>query len=112
MDGDEIGRANARLRGEENYLSVPTRFLGHYVVGHLAEQMNVEVEISPSPVTGVTARVTLPTTVLAQPPALAAGGPGLAAAQAQAQRPSRPTAPPEPARPAPARATATQVADA
>ncbi len=80
MDGAEIERANARLRGEESYLSVPTRFLGHYVVGHLAAQMGVEVEISPSPVTGITARVTLPTAVMAQPPALAAGGPGVAAA--------------------------------
>ncbi|HWB36929.1 MAG TPA: nitrate- and nitrite sensing domain-containing protein, partial [Rugosimonospora sp.] len=80
MDQAEMDRANARLRGEENYLSVPTRFLGHYVVGHLAEQMGVEVEISPSPVTGITARVTLPSPVLQQPPALAPGGPSLAEA--------------------------------
>jgi signal transduction histidine kinase len=70
MDPEDMGRANARLRGEESFLSAPTRYLGHYVVGHLARQMGVDVEIGPSPVTGVTARVTLPGNVLAAAPAI------------------------------------------
>jgi signal transduction histidine kinase len=65
MEPDDLARANARLRGEENFLMAPTKFLGHYVVGHLAGQMSVDVQLSPSPVTGITARVTLPAAVLA-----------------------------------------------
>ncbi len=70
MDPADMARANARLRGEESFLSAPTRYLGHYVVGHLARQMGVDVEITPSPVTGVTARVLLPSGVLASRPAV------------------------------------------
>lgn len=70
MDSDDMARANARLRGEENFLMAPAKFLGHYVVGHLARQMSVEVQLGPSPVTGVTARVVLPASVLAIPAAL------------------------------------------
>ncbi len=84
MDAEEMARANARLRGEESFLTAPTRYLGHYVVGHLARQMGIDVQIAPSPVTGVTARVTLPASVLAIPPAIggwpeppAAGGRGV-----------------------------------
>jgi hypothetical protein len=68
-------RANARLKGAESFLSAPTRYLGHYVVGHLARQMGVDVEIGPSPVTGVTARVTLPGNVLAAAPAITGSRP-------------------------------------
>jgi hypothetical protein len=70
MDEGELIRANSRLRGEGSFFASPARYLGHYVVGHLARQMNVEVQITPSPVTGVTARVILPSTVLAAAPAL------------------------------------------
>src|SRR5262249_40410462 len=65
MDPEDLARANARLRGEESFLSAPTRYLGHYVVGHLARQMGIDVELTPSPVTGVAARVLLPASVLA-----------------------------------------------
>jgi hypothetical protein len=67
-----MARANARLRGEESYLAAPTRFLGHYVVGNLARQMGIEVELAPSPLTGVTARVALPESMLASVPAVTA----------------------------------------
>ena len=73
MEPQELDRANARLGGQESYLSVPTRYLGHYVVGHLAGQMGIDVQVAPSPVTGVTARLSLPATVLASPAALPAG---------------------------------------
>ncbi|MEN3304964.1 MAG: hypothetical protein V7603_1166 [Micromonosporaceae bacterium] len=76
MEPEDLARANARLRGEENFLMAPTRFLGHYVVGHLAGQMSVEVQLSPSPVTGITARAMLPAAVLATAGQLdAPGGP-------------------------------------
>jgi anti-sigma regulatory factor (Ser/Thr protein kinase) len=73
MEPAEMARANARLRGEESYLTAPTRFLGHYVVGHLARQMGIDVELTPSPVAGVTARVTVPDSLLVTPAAIAAG---------------------------------------
>ncbi|HEY0002451.1 MAG TPA: nitrate- and nitrite sensing domain-containing protein, partial [Actinoplanes sp.] len=41
MSPDDLERANQRLRGEADYLSAPTRYLGHYVVGRLADDMNI-----------------------------------------------------------------------
>ena len=63
------GRANERLRGEGDFITAPARFLGHYVVGRLAAEMGIEVQLAPSPVTGVTARIILPASMLADPPA-------------------------------------------
>jgi signal transduction histidine kinase len=74
MTAGELARANARLHGEESYLNAPTRYLGHYVVGHLARQMNVEVELNRSPVTGITARIMLPASVLTVPGTIANAG--------------------------------------
>jgi hypothetical protein len=70
MNTDDLAVANARLRGEGDFISAPTRYLGHHVVGQLARQMSVDVQLAPSPVTGITARVTLPASVLATQPAL------------------------------------------
>jgi hypothetical protein len=64
MSTEELARANARLRGEGDFIAAPTRFLGHYVVGTLAAQTGIGVELLPSPVSGVTARVTLPGSLL------------------------------------------------
>ncbi|WP_239143282.1 sensor histidine kinase [Actinoplanes philippinensis] len=84
MSEDELEVANRRLRGEGDFLTAPARFLGHYVVGRLAAEMGVGVQLARSPVTGVTARVTLPPEMLATPapsldrpaaPAEAAPGP-------------------------------------
>jgi anti-sigma regulatory factor (Ser/Thr protein kinase) len=68
MPRDELEKARARLRDEENFLVAPTRFLGHYVVGRLAKQLAVQVELGESPVTGITARMLLPSEVLADAP--------------------------------------------
>lgn len=65
MTQEELARARARLRDEENFLVTPTRFLGHYVVGRLAARLSVIVELYESPVTGITARMTLPADLLA-----------------------------------------------
>jgi signal transduction histidine kinase len=67
MEEADLARANSRLRGEDSFLTAPTRYLGHFVVGHLARQMGIEVQVGRSPVTGVTARVTLGANVLATP---------------------------------------------
>ncbi len=74
MPKDELERAKARLRDEENFLVAPTRFLGHYVVGRLARQLAVQVELGESPVTGITARMLLPAEVLADAPESAGNG--------------------------------------
>ena len=66
MSAEELARANGRLRKEETFVVAPTRFLGHYVVGQLAGRIGVDVRLQESPVSGITARVTLPTELLAQ----------------------------------------------
>jgi anti-sigma regulatory factor (Ser/Thr protein kinase) len=61
----DLAAARARLRDEENFLVAPTRFLGHYVVGRLANRLGVRVDLSESPTTGLTARILLPPELLA-----------------------------------------------
>ena len=67
MGDEDIEVANARLRGEGDFIAAPTRFLGHFVVGQLASETGVRVELRPSPVTGITARITLPESLLVRP---------------------------------------------
>ena len=73
MTHAELAEANARLRGEGDFMVTPSRFLGHYVVGRLAEQAGVRVELLPSPVTGVTARIHLPKALLVSSGQITAG---------------------------------------
>lgn len=65
MPPDQLATANARLRGEQDFIVSPSRYLGHYVVGRLAQRLGVEVELNVSPVSGIVARVFMPTAVLA-----------------------------------------------
>lgn len=67
MTTDDLTRANELLRGGGDFVVAPSRYLGHHVVGHLARQLRIDVALSPSPVTGITARVTLPADLLASP---------------------------------------------
>jgi anti-sigma regulatory factor (Ser/Thr protein kinase) len=100
MGEDELARANARLRGEESFLLAPTRFLGHYVVGQLAQQMSADVQMAPSPVTGVTARVMLPASILVTPSAInptEISTPGTVAAEAVRDEIPAPVSAPIPA---------------
>jgi signal transduction histidine kinase len=94
MNRADLELANQRLRGEGDFITAPTRFLGHYVVGRLATDMDIDVQLAPSPVTGVTARIVLPPSILA--------GPQSVGAPQAAPQPQR-LAPPEPA-PEPVRA--------
>ncbi|WP_049579961.1 ATP-binding protein [Streptomyces sp. SBT349] len=75
MTEEELGRANERLAGRENFLVAPTRFLGHYVVGTIAARLGVQVEVrhtQSAPTTssargaGVSAYVALPHRLLRQ----------------------------------------------
>ncbi|WP_433832999.1 nitrate- and nitrite sensing domain-containing protein [Actinoplanes sp. CA-015351] len=65
MSPQEMEIANQRLRGEGDFITAPARFLGHFVVGRLAAEIGVQVHLTPSPVTGVTARLALPAAVTA-----------------------------------------------
>jgi signal transduction histidine kinase len=65
MSREDLELANQRLRGEGDFITAPTRFLGHYVVGRLATDMDIDVQLAPSPVTGVTARIVLPPSIVA-----------------------------------------------
>jgi len=73
MSTEDLRQANSRLRGEQDFIAAPTRFLGHFVVGRLARETATQVELLPSPVTGVTARVTLPQSLLASSLAVESG---------------------------------------
>ncbi|MDQ1294489.1 MAG: hypothetical protein QG608_2372, partial [Actinomycetota bacterium] len=68
MPTHDLATANARLRGEGDFLAAPSRFLGHYVVGRLAQETTTDVELLPSPVNGITARVRIPASLLAPGP--------------------------------------------
>jgi len=72
LSGAELEQANQRLHGEGDFITAPARFLGHYVVGRLAVDMGIDVRLTPSPVTGVTARITLPPSMLVAPQAVTA----------------------------------------
>src|SRR5262249_62008507 len=102
MSQEMLALANARLRGEEDFVVAPTRFLGHYVVGRLAQRLGAEVQLSPSPVSGITARVLLPADVLAEVGTGPFPRPGAAAGPTAAPRPAPPhPRPPPPPGPAP-----------
>ncbi|WP_084537459.1 sensor histidine kinase [Nocardia puris] len=64
MAEDQLAEANARLRGERDFLVAPTRYLGHYVVGRLARRLGVEVVLAVAPVSGIAARLRLPAALL------------------------------------------------
>ncbi|WP_330182780.1 nitrate- and nitrite sensing domain-containing protein [Nocardia sp. NBC_01503] len=66
MPPDQLAVANARLRGEADFLVAPTRYLGHFVVGRLAKRLGIEVELTVSPVSGVVARLFLPEALLGE----------------------------------------------
>jgi signal transduction histidine kinase len=70
MSHDELAVANDRLAGAERPMVAPTRFLGHHVVGRLAERLGVRVHLHESPLTGTTAKVTLPAELIARPAAI------------------------------------------
>jgi len=73
MSAPDLDRSNARLSGEEPFLVAPTRFLGHYVVGRLAQRLDAEVRLFDTPGGGISALVTLPPRLLADRPRPAPG---------------------------------------
>ncbi|MFI7670978.1 nitrate- and nitrite sensing domain-containing protein [Nocardia sp. NPDC049526] len=65
MPVDQLAEANARLRGETDFIVASTRYLGHYVVGRLARRLGIDVELNVSPVSGIVARLLLPVGMIA-----------------------------------------------
>ncbi|WP_280342398.1 sensor histidine kinase [Nocardia neocaledoniensis] len=65
MGAEQLAEANARLRGEQDFIVASTRYLGHYVVGRLAGRLGIDVELTTSPVSGIVARMLLPPSLLA-----------------------------------------------
>ncbi|WP_433193205.1 nitrate- and nitrite sensing domain-containing protein [Nocardia sp. CA-107356] len=65
MAMEQLDEANARLRGETDFVVAPTRYLGHYVVGRLARRLGIDVELNVSPVSGIVARLLLPAGIIA-----------------------------------------------
>ncbi|MFF2088041.1 nitrate- and nitrite sensing domain-containing protein [Nocardia sp. NPDC058176] len=75
MPADALAEANARLRGEQDFIVASTRYLGHYVVGRLAARLGIGVELTTSPVSGIVARLLLPAAILADETASRPTGP-------------------------------------
>jgi hypothetical protein len=78
MGPEDLERANRRLAGRESFTVAPSRYLGHYVAGHLASRLGVVVELHDNPAGGITARVDVPMGLLANEetdPRLAGYGP-------------------------------------
>ncbi len=60
MAAEDVARANRRLAGKESFTVAPSRYLGHYVAGHLASRLGIVVELQDSPAGGITARIDVP----------------------------------------------------
>ncbi|MFD5589976.1 ATP-binding protein [Streptomyces griseorubiginosus] len=76
MSAERLAEENARLIRRERLDLVPTKVLGLFVVGTLARRWEVGVTLSRTPGGGVTAEVTIPSSLLLtmSPLAVAAGG--------------------------------------
>jgi signal transduction histidine kinase len=56
----EIARANRRLVGAESFTVAPSKYLGHYVAGHLAARHGLRAHLQPATGPGVVAIVNVP----------------------------------------------------
>ncbi|GCB45194.1 ATP-binding protein [Streptomyces sp. NL15-2K] len=76
MSAERLAEENARLIRRERLDVVPTRVLGLFVVGTLARRWEVTVTLSRTPGGGVTAEVSIPSSLLLtmSPVAVASGG--------------------------------------
>ena len=95
MAAEDVERANRRLAGKESFTVAPSRYLGHYVAGHLASRLGIVVELQDSPAGGITARIDVPMGLLADDEL------DRPLAQAPAPPPAASPSPSPPARPPP-----------
>ncbi|HET6663293.1 MAG TPA: ATP-binding protein, partial [Acidimicrobiales bacterium] len=64
MTEEQLSVANRRLAGRESFTVAPSRYLGHYVAGHLAQSHGISIQLKSAAAGGVTARVDLPSRLL------------------------------------------------
>ena len=69
MPPADLERANRRLAGAESFTVAPSKYLGHYVAGHLAARHGVRIHLSSPTGQGLTATITLPIGLLVSVPA-------------------------------------------
>jgi hypothetical protein len=69
MNEEQLETANRRLAGRESFTVAPSRYLGHYVAGHLAATHGIEIRLTSTAAGGVTARIDVPNSVLVDGPA-------------------------------------------
>jgi hypothetical protein len=104
MSPEELVQANRRLAGAESFTVAPSKYLGHYVAGHLAARHGIDVTVHTSLAAaaasgqGVTAVVALPPVLF---PSRSSAPTPAAPPPTVAQRPALPPA----GQPAPAPAT-------
>jgi signal transduction histidine kinase len=67
MSPEQLAEANSRLAGTESFTVAPSRYLGHYVAGHLARRIGVAIDLLESPSGGVAVRISIPKALLANP---------------------------------------------
>ena len=68
MTDEQLGEANRRLAGEESFTVAPSRYLGHYVAGHLAATHGVAHRAARRPPAGgITARIDIPASRAGRP---------------------------------------------
>ncbi len=64
MSVEKLAESNQRILAAAGKEETPSKFLGLFVVGRLAARRDIEVELFEGPSGGITARVTLPSSVL------------------------------------------------
>ena len=63
MTEEQLAVANKRLAGDESFTVAPSRYLGHYVAGHLAYVHGMKIELETDGA-GITARIEIPSNLL------------------------------------------------
>jgi signal transduction histidine kinase len=64
MNEEQIEAANRRLAGKESFTVAPSRYLGHYVAGHLASTHGIGIRLVQEPAGGITARLDVPASLI------------------------------------------------
>ena len=84
MTEEQITTANRRLSGNESFTVAPSRYMGHFVAGHLATGLGIDVHLEVAN-PGTLATVLIPSTLLAVRAAAPAPEPTTATHEPQAQ---------------------------
>jgi signal transduction histidine kinase len=100
MAGHDLSAANRRLAGEESFTVAPSKYLGHYVAGHLAARHGIGLHLEArATTTGIIAVIDLPPSLLVSgglPGPVAAPTPGVPAPAARGPQPYGPSGAPAP----------------